>query len=356
MSGLLTPEDRRQHRTLVKQAEDAPILTTSPSPAGVGPAADLQVARDVLNTEAAGLLALAASLGERFGAAIDCLASASGRVVVTGMGKSGLVGRKIAATLASTGTPALFVHPAEASHGDLGMVVAGDAVLALSNSGETAELADLVAHSRRFALPLVAVTARGGSALARAADVALILPRSPEACPMGLAPTTSSTMQLALGDAIAVALLTRRGFTATDFREIHPGGRLGARLRRVRDLMHAGDALPLASPDLPMDAALVRMTEKRFGCLGIVDADGSLIGIITDGDLRRAMGPGLLSRAAGDVMTRAPRTIGADALAVEALHAMNAHERPVTSLFVVDAAGRVEGILHVHDLLRAGLA
>jgi arabinose-5-phosphate isomerase len=317
---------------------------------------DLQVARDVLNTEAAGLLSLAASLGDAFGHAIDRLASASGRVVVSGMGKSGHVGRKIAATLASTGTPALFVHPAEASHGDLGMIVAGDAVLALSNSGETAELADLVAHSRRFALPLVAITTRPDSTLAESADVALILPKAAEACPMGLAPTTSTTMQVALGDAIAVALLTRRGFTAADFRQIHPGGRLGARLRRVRDVMHAGEAMPLAPPGMSMSAALVRMTEKRFGCLGIVSDDGILRGIITDGDLRRSMGPDLLCRLAGDVMTASPRTIGPDALAVEALHSMNAHERPVTTLFVVDPAGRPLGILHVHDLLRAGLA
>ncbi len=316
---------------------------------------DLQVARDVLNTEAAGLLSLAAGLGRSFGRAIDSLASVTGRVVVSGMGKSGHVGRKIAATLASTGTPALFVHPAEASHGDLGMIVAGDAVLALSNSGETAELADLVAHSRRFALPLVAITARPDSTLARSADVALILPKSVEACPMGLAPTTSTTMQMALGDAIAVALLTRRGFTAADFRKIHPGGRLGVRLRRVRDVMHVGEAVPLAAPDMPMAIALVRMTEKRFGCLGVVGDDGVLRGIITDGDLRRAMGPDLLSRLAGDVMTASPRTIAPDALAVEALHAMNARERPVTTLFVVDPAGRPLGILHVHDLLRAGL-
>ncbi|PPQ31708.1 KpsF/GutQ family sugar-phosphate isomerase [Rhodopila globiformis] len=319
-------------------------------------ASDLQVARDVLNTEAAGLLALAAALGARFGQAIDCLAAASGRVVVSGMGKSGHVARKIAATMASMGTPALFVHPAEASHGDLGMIVAGDAVLALSNSGETAELADLVAHTKRFGLPLVAITGSPASALAQAADVALILPKVVEACPMGLAPTTSTTMQLALGDAIAVALLTRRGFTAADFRQIHPGGKLGARLRRVRDLMHDGDAMPLASADLPMATALVRMTEKRFGCLGIVDDVGVLTGIVTDGDLRRAMGPDLLALSAGDIMTPSPRTISPDSLAVEALHAMNAHQRPVTTLFVVDPAGHPLGILHVHDLLRAGLA
>jgi len=317
---------------------------------------DLRVAREVLGTEAAGLQALAASLSGDFSAAIDLLASASGRVVVSGMGKSGHVGRKIAATLASTGTPALFVHPAEASHGDLGMIVAGDAVLALSNSGETAELADLVAHARRFALPLVAITARPQSALAQAADVALILPVAAEACPMGLAPTTSTTMQIALGDAIAVALLTRRGFTADDFQSFHPGGRLGARLRRVRDLMHTGEAIPVADPDMRMAAALVLMTEKRFGCLGVRGADGALQGIVTDGDLRRAMGPDLLSRRVRDIMTHAPRTIGPDALAVEALHVMNARERPVTALFVVDGGGQAVGILHVHDLLRAGLA
>ena len=323
---------------------------------GAFQASALQVARDVLNTEAAGLLSLAAALGTEFDQAIDRLASATGRVVVSGMGKSGHVGRKIAATLASTGTPALFVHPAEASHGDLGMIVAGDAVLALSNSGETVELADLVAHTRRFALPLVAITGRHESALARAADVALILPKAAEACPMGLAPTTSTTMQMALGDAIAVSLLTRRGFTAADFRQIHPGGRLGARLRRVRDVMHAGEAMPLGSLDMAMDAALVRMTEKRFGCLGAISADGVLRGIVTDGDLRRSMGPDLLSRRVREVMTASPRTIGPDALAVEALHAMNAHERPVTTLFVVDPAGKPLGILHVHDLLRAGVA
>ena len=272
------------------------------------------------------------------------------------MGKSGHVARKVAATLASTGTPALFVHPAEASHGDLGMIVPGDAVLALSNSGETAELADLVGHARRFALPLVAITARGDSALARASDHVLLLPAAPEACPMGLAPTTSTTMQLALGDAIAVALLTRRGFTATEFRANHPGGRLGARLLRVRDLMHVGDAVPLAPPATPMDRALLLMTGKGFGCLGAVDAGGRLAGVLTDGDLRRAMGPGLLTRRVGELMSTAPRTIGPDALAAEALHAMNSVGRPVTALFVVDTDGRPLGILHVHDLLRAGVA
>ena len=317
---------------------------------------DLAVARAVLETEAGGLRALAAGLNDRFSRAVTLLAGVTGRVVVSGMGKSGHVAHKIAATFASTGTPAMFVHPAEASHGDLGMLVPGDAVLALSNSGETAELADLVAHTRRFALPLVAITARAGSALAQAADVALLLPDAPEACPMGLAPTTSTTMQMALGDALAVALLTRRGFSEADFRQIHPGGKLGSRLKRVRDLMHDGDAMPLATGEVKMHRALLLITEKQFGCLGVTDAAGRLAGIVTDGDLRRSMGPDLLYRQVQDVMTHAPRTIGPDALAAEALHAMTGRDRKITSLFVVDLAGRPVGILHLHDLLRAGLA
>ena len=321
-----------------------------------GSMSELDVARQVLATEAAGLHALADSLDESFAAAIALLDSVNGRIVVTGMGKSGHVARKIAATLASTGAPSLFVHPAEASHGDLGMIVPGDAVLALSNSGETAELADLVEHCHRFGLPLVAITARAGSALAAAANVALLLPPAAEACPMGLAPTTSTTMQMALGDALAVALLTRRGFTAQDFRQFHPGGRLGQRLRRVRDVMHKGDSMPLVTPETGMDHALVIMTEKRFGCLGVTGPDGCLIGILTDGDLRRAMDPALLTRSVGEIMTRDPRTIGPEALADEALHAMNARDRRVTTLFVVDAANMPQGILHVHDLLRVGQA
>ena len=318
----------------------------------------------MLATEAAGLRALAASLDGAFAAAVECLAACEGRVVLSGMGKSGLVARKVAATFASTGTPALFVHPGEASHGDLGMIVPGDAVVALSNSGETAELADLVAHTRRFGIPLVAITTRAGSALARAADVALLLPPAPEACPMGLTPTTSTTMQVALGDALAVALLTRRGFTAHEFSAFHPGGRLGAQLRRVADLMHTGDAVPLAPEGTAMDQALLLMTGKGFGCLGALAADGRLSGVLTDGDLRRAMGPGLLERRVADLMNRAPRTIGAGALAAEALRAMNGGggggggeggPRPVTALFVLDGAGRPEGILHIHDLLRAGV-
>jgi arabinose-5-phosphate isomerase len=318
---------------------------------------DLDVARLVLITEAAGLRALADALDGGFGRAVDLLAGVTGRVVVSGMGKSGHVARKMAATFASTGTPALFVHPAEASHGDLGMIVAGDAVLALSNSGETTELADLIAHARRFALPLVGITAHAGSTLAEAADAALLLPAAREACPMGLAPTTSTTMQMALGDALAVALLTRRGFGPSDFRQIHPGGKLGARLKRVRELMHAGDELPLVAPQTRMDAALLVMTEKRFGCLGVVAEDGRLAGIVTDFDLRRAMAADLLTRRVDAVMNPAPRTIVPDALAAAALHdMMHARARPISTLFVVDPAGRPIGILHIHDLLRAGVA
>ena len=317
---------------------------------------EIGVAQTVLAAEIAGLQALSAGLDGRFCDAVEKLAACTGRVVVSGMGKSGHIGRKIAATFASTGTPAMFVHPAEASHGDLGMIMPGDAILALSNSGETAELADLVAHARRFGLLLIAITGRAASALARAADIILLLPPAPEGCPLGLAPTTSTTMQLALGDALAVALLTRRGFTSTEFSVFHPRGSLGAQLRLVGDLMHTGDAVPLAPLDLPMDRALILMTGKGFGCLGAVDAGGRLCGILTDGDLRRAMGPGLLSRKVSEVMNSAPRTIPADALAADALRAMNDGVRPVTSLFVVDGSGRPAGILHVHDLLRAGVA
>lgn len=326
------------------------------SPANTEADRDVAVAREVLGLEASGLRALAASLDESFSHAVALLATATGRVVVTGMGKSGHVGRKIAATLASTGTPAMFIHPAEASHGDLGMLMAGDVVLALSNSGETAELADIVAYTRRFGLNLVAMTAQPDSTLAQAADAMLLLPRAAEACPMGLAPTTSTTMQMALGDAIAVALLTRRGFGPAEFRQFHPGGKLGARLRRVRDVMAAGDALPLVGPATTMDVALLAMSEKRYGCVGVVDAGGRLVGILTDGDLRRGMGPDLLTRDVASMMTATPRTIGPDALAAEALHAMNAGGRPITILFVVDGQRHPVGILHIHDLLRAGTA
>jgi arabinose-5-phosphate isomerase len=340
----------------------ATSLRSAPSPSGLrgaladqSGALDIATARDVLATEAAALSLLGEGLGQAFCDVITAILGISGRVVVTGMGKSGHVAHKIAATLASTGTPALFVHPAEAAHGDLGMVVHGDAVMALSNSGETAELAAIVAHARRIGAVLIAITGAAESSLATAADIALILPAAPEAGPIGLAPTTSTTMQIALGDAIAVTLLVRRGFSAHDFREIHPGGKLGARLKHVRDLMHTGDELPLCGPDTTMDKALITMTEKRFGALGVVCA-GRLIGVLTDGDLRRAMGPDLLGRRVADLMTKAPLTISPDALAEDALLKMNTGARLITALFVVDDAQMVRGILHIHDLLRAGLA
>ena len=313
----------------------------------------LESAKRVLNAEAKALLALGAGLGEAFISALDMLADVSGRVVVTGMGKSGHVGRKIAATLASTGTPALFVHPGEASHGDLGMITTDDAVFALSNSGETTELADIVAYAKRFEIPLISVTSSANSALADAASVSLVLPDAPEACPMGLAPTTSTTLLLALGDAIAVALLERKGFSPADFRVLHPGGKLGRRLLKVADLMHSGDELPLVSGDMKMDQTLLVMTAKRLGCVGVVDGDGRLEGVITDGDLRRHMSSKLLELSASDVMTGGAKTIGSDTLASEALGLMTT--TAITNLFVVENT-KLLGVIHIHDCLRAGVA
>jgi arabinose-5-phosphate isomerase len=315
---------------------------------------DIAIARRVLATEAEALTALAAGLGDAFCAAIRILEAAKGRVIVTGMGKSGHVGRKIAATLASTGRPAFYIHPAEASHGDLGMVTADDAVVALSNSGETPELGDIVAYTRRFEIPLIGITARDGSTLATSADIALVLPPIPEACPMGLAPTTSTTMMLALGDALAVTLLERKGFTAADFKVFHPGGKLGQRLLKVGDLMHGGEGLPVVGPETPMAEVLLVMTAKSLGCAGVVGADGCLAGIITDGDLRRNMRSDLLTLSAAAAMTKNPKTATPNMLAAEALRIMNT--KSITSLFVVDEIGRPVGALHVHDCLRAGVA
>ncbi len=329
-----------------------PVAKTDPKAAPTS-GDDLAVARRVLNIEAEGILELARVLDHRFVDAANILSGVTGRVVVSGMGKSGHVARKIAATLASTGTPAMFVHPGEASHGDLGMITPHDGVITLSNSGETDELTDLVAHTRRFAIPLIAIVGREKSSLGEAADVALILPAAPEACSMGLAPTTSTTMMLALGDAIALALLERKGFARDDFQLLHPGGKLGRRLVKVADIMHVGDEIPLVSPETPMAEALIVMTGKRFGCVGVADGEGKLMGIITDGDLRRNMNERLLQRLAGKVMTPSPKTIRPNALAAEALHLMNS--LAITSLFVVED-DRPEGILHMHDCLRSGVA
>ena len=316
----------------------------------------VESAKRVILAEADGLRLLAGRVGAEFAAAIDRMAAVEGRVVVSGMGKSGHVARKIASTLASTGTPALFVHPGEASHGDLGMITAQDAVLALSNSGETPELRDLTLYTRRFGIPLVAIVGRQPSTLAEAADHCLLLPAVREACPMGLAPTTSTTCMLALGDALAVALLERRGFSAHDFALFHPGGKLGSQLLRVEQLMRRGDELPLVAPGCLMAEAVLEMTDKRLGCVGVVGEDGRLAGIVTDGDLRRHMRPDLLERTAGELMTPHPRTIERRALAVEALAAMNGGGQPVTVLFVVGDDGRPVGALHLHDCLKAGIA
>ncbi|WP_367183009.1 SIS domain-containing protein [Ferrovibrio sp.] len=328
---------------------------------------DIAAARRVLLMEANGLAALAAGLTDSFDRAIDLLLGVSGsnpglssgvrgRVIVSGMGKSGHVGRKIAATLASTGTPAFFVHPAEASHGDLGMVMQGDVLLCLSNSGDVPEMADLIAHAKRFGIPLIGITSKSRSALGLASDVALILPPVEEACPMGLAPTTSTTMTLALGDALAVALMERKGFNHDHYRVFHPGGRLGKQLIKVSDLMHGGPEMPLVAAGTPMRQALVTMAGRSFGCIGIVGTKGRekgrLVGIVTDGDLRRHIEGDLLSQTVDAVMTKSPITIGPHQLAVEALRLMNS--RRITAFFVVDGNHPV-GILHMHDCVRAGI-
>jgi arabinose-5-phosphate isomerase len=348
----------RAPAALSEAAESGKTAATTAKAAAVEGTA-LKAARRVLTIEAEALATLAQSLDDAFMRAVELLQGLKGRVVVTGMGKSGHVARKIAATLASTGTPALYVHPGEASHGDLGMITEQDAVVALSNSGNTVELADIIAYTRRFGIALIAMTARRDSTLAEQADIGLLLPsiaEAPEACPMGLAPTTSTTMMLALGDALAVALLERKGFSAQDFQVLHPGGALGQRLLRVLDVMHRGEELPLCGLETRMDEAILIMTQRRFGCVGILDAEGRLSGVITDGDLRRHMAADLLERPARAVMTKGPKkVIRPQALAAEALGLMNAASPQVTSLFVVED-GRPVGIVHIHDLLRAGVA
>ena len=314
----------------------------------------LDTARRVIRTEAQALEQLADSLDDRFRQAIDLLVATRGRVIVTGIGKSGHIAKKIAATLASTGTPAQFVHPAEASHGDLGMITADDVVLAISNSGEAPELANLIAYSRRFSIPLIGITSRATSSLGAHCDVVLELPQLSEACGTGVVPSTSTTMTLAMGDAVAIALMENRSFTAEHFREFHPGGKLGARLSRVADLMHTGDALPLVQADAPMSDALMAMSSKSFGVVIVTDASGALAGIITSGDLGRHL-DGLMEKTAREVMTPTPVTVAPDALAEKAVGMMNA--RKITCLLVLDPAqGNVPaGLLHIHDCLRVGL-
>ncbi|QAX31399.1 KpsF/GutQ family sugar-phosphate isomerase [Leisingera sp. NJS204] len=314
----------------------------------------LVTARQVITDEARALDTLAESLDERFAEAVQLILQAKGRIIISGIGKSGHIGHKIAATLASTGTPAYFVHPAEASHGDLGMLSEGDVVLAISNSGEAPELANLLVFTRRFGIPLIGLSSKMDSALMKQADVHLQIPSLGEACGFGMVPSISTTLTLAMGDALAIALMKYRDFRPENFRDFHPGGKLGAQLSKVRDLMHAGDALPLVTENTPMSDALIEISQKGFGVAGVVAADGSLTGIITDGDLRRHM-DGLLDKSSAEVMTASPASIAPGAMAHEAVAVMN--QRKITCLFVVDPdnGGKAEGLLHIHDCLRAGL-
>ena len=334
------------------------MATSKPTPLTDGRAQDaIASALRTLEAEGSGVDALKAALrdglGGTFASAVDIIRAAQGRVIVTGMGKSGHVARKVASTLASTGTPAFFVHPSEASHGDLGMIANNDVILALSWSGETAELKSITDYSRRYGIKLIAMTAIADSALAKMSDVALVLPQAREACPHNLAPTTSSLMQLALGDALAIALLESHGFTAVAFGLLHPGGKLGTLLKTVRDIMHTGATMPLMPLGTRMSDAILEMTTKGFGCVGILDGRGLLTGIITDGDLRRHMRNDLLNAHVDDVMTRSPKSVRPDQLLSETLDILNSMK--VTALFAVEA-GKPVGIIHVHDLLRTGAA
>jgi len=341
-------------KALPQAATKPPRTDKNTGSARKGPA--VQSALRTLGIEGEGLAQLAGHLAGpmagAFAAAIAALTAVKGRVIVTGIGKSGHVGQKIAATFASTGTPAFFVHPSEASHGDLGMITPQDLILALSWSGETVELKPIIIYSRRFAVPLVSITSKSDSALGAQSDIVLQLPRAREACPHGLAPTTSTTMQLALGDALAIALLEARGFTAHDFKVFHPGGSLGASLKYVADLMHKTDSLPLAGPNELMPSAVLTMTAKSFGCLGIIDKKGKLVGVVTDGDLRRHIDTDMRTARTRDIMTRNPKSVSPTMLASAALEFMNASS--ITALFVLDKDKPV-GIIHVHDLLRAGV-
>ncbi len=329
-----------------------PTPPTADAPADDQARKDIAVGRRVIEIEADGMIQAAQALDESFVKALDMFTDVAGRIIVSGMGKSGHIANKIAATLASTGTPAFFVHPGEASHGDLGMITREDAVLAISNSGDTVELADIIAHSRRFSIPLVAITGKEASALAEAADVVLVLPQGDEACPMGLAPTTSTTVTLALGDALAIALLERKSFTADQFQLLHPGGQLGRKLAKVTDIMHKGESMPIVAPSDVMADVLITITAKTFGVAGVVDGDGHLAGVITDGDLRRHMSPDLLEVRAEDIMTRDPISVPPQLLAAEALGLMN--EKRISAVFVLDD-GKPIGLVRIHDILHWGI-
>ena len=316
---------------------------------------DIICAKQTIEKEIEALKAMASEFDENLTKALDLFEQTKGRVIVTGMGKSGHIARKIAATFASTGTPAFFVHPAEASHGDLGMFTKDDTILAISNGGESKELSDILVYCKRYNIPLIAMTKNPESSLGKAGDILLKLPNNAEACPLGLAPTSSTTATLVLGDVLAVGLMERKGFTKTDYKQRHPGGKLGAILKKVSDLMHTGDELPLVQEDTPMQEALLVMTSKMLGCVGITDNQGELIGIITDGDLRRCLNSDVLSKKASEIMTRNPKTIKPDVLAVEALNVMNTTGKGITQLFVIQDNKPI-GIIHIHDCLRIGAA
>lgn len=316
---------------------------------------DIKVAINTIEGEIEALKSLESSLDETLSKAVDIMQNTKGRVIITGMGKSGHIARKIAATLASTGTPSFFLHPGEASHGDLGMVTTGDVVLAISNSGESKELSDILVYCRRFSIPLIAITKNPESSLGKNCDLVLKLPQNKEACPLGLAPMSSTTSTLVLGDVLAADLMVRKGFTENDFRLRHPGGKLGSILRHVSDIMHTGDEMPLIKEDAIMQDALMTMSEKMLGCVGIVNKNGELIGMITDGDLRRWMSPDLITEKVSNVMTKNPRVISGDILIAEAVNIMNNTGRGITNLFVVKDKKPV-GIIHIHDCLRAGVS
>lgn len=312
----------------------------------------IETAARVFKTEADALNQFAAEIGAEFVKAAKLIHDCKGRVILSGMGKSGHIGRKIAATLASTGTPAFFVHPAEASHGDLGMITKDDICIVISNSGETSELSDVIAHTRRFQIPMIGIASRAESTLLKAADIPLILPNAPEACSIGMAPTTSTTSTLALGDALAVAVMEMRGFKRENFKTFHPGGKLGAQLLKVEALMHSGDEIPLVTPETKMFDAILTMTAGMFGLVGLIDENGALVGIITDGDLRRNLN-GLMDKTAADIGLHAPRSVKKDMMAIEALALMN--DKKISAVFVTNEDNKPIGLLHIHDCLRAGL-
>lgn len=317
---------------------------------------DISCAKRTIDKEVDALRTLEASFNQTLSSALDLMQKAQGRIIVTGMGKSGHIGRKIAATLASTGTPSFFVHPAEASHGDLGMFTEKDVVLAISNGGESKELSDILVFCKRYGIPLIAMTKNPESSLGKAGDILLKLPDNGEACPLGMAPTSSTTATLVLGDVLAVCLMERKGFSKLDYKKRHPGGKLGAMLQKVSDLMHKGDEIPLVKETASMQEALLTMTSKMLGCVGIIDESGKLEGIITDGDLRRCMSADIMSKKASDVMTQNPKVIAPDVMAVEALNMMNNTGKGITQLFVLDEDKKPIGIIHIHDCLRAGVA